>query len=221
MADLEGRLRAAMESAVASEQPPGNLIELVRRRHRRHVARVAVAGAASVAVVAVLIPAGTRVLGQPRPRASRGAAAGRFDRLCRIPGQAHRHDRPDQRGHQPARQADPRRWLDGGHAGRQDPLRLPRRRTIPVSTATNKPGKPIRIMVVISRSTRTARPPTPPAPSRPSLVRVTVTPVNLATNKPGKPFRLCCPPTGDRVHPGREDRLRQLPQHRPEHGDPG
>ena len=75
MADLETRLRAAMESAVASEQPPGNLVELVRRRHRRYMARAAVAGAASVAVVAVLIPAGTRLLGHiPGPAGGRWAA---------------------------------------------------------------------------------------------------------------------------------------------------
>ena len=72
MADVEGRLRAAMESAVASEQPPGNLTELVRRRHRRYVMRLSVAGAASVAVVAVLIPAGSRVLGHgPGPAPAR------------------------------------------------------------------------------------------------------------------------------------------------------
>ena len=32
MTDFEARLHAEMESAVASEQPPGNLIEAVRRR---------------------------------------------------------------------------------------------------------------------------------------------------------------------------------------------
>ncbi len=54
MTDFEGQLRAAMESAVAREQPPGNLVERVRRRHRRHAARVAVA---AVAVVAALLAA--------------------------------------------------------------------------------------------------------------------------------------------------------------------
>jgi hypothetical protein len=60
-----------MESAVGSEQPPRNLIEMVRRRHRRHVARVAAAGVAAAAVVAGLVPASARVLGH-----SSGPAAG-------------------------------------------------------------------------------------------------------------------------------------------------
>ena len=63
MTDFESQLRAAMESAVASRQPPGNLVQQVRRRHRRHVLRVAVAGAAAVAVVAFLIPVGAGALG--------------------------------------------------------------------------------------------------------------------------------------------------------------
>ena len=63
MTDFERRLRAAMASAVANEQPPGNLIQQVRRRHRRHTARVTVAGAAAVAVAAVLVPVGIRASG--------------------------------------------------------------------------------------------------------------------------------------------------------------
>ena len=109
MTDLEGRLRAAMESAVASEQPPGNLIEVVRRRHRRHVRRAAVAGAASAAVVAVLIPAATGVLGRgPGPAGGHRPTVRPFTSHSRPSCQ---HAGPDQRGHQPARQADPPRWI--------------------------------------------------------------------------------------------------------------
>src|SRR5690348_18283529 len=77
MTDFERRLRAAMESAVADKQPPGNLVQQVRRRHRRHTARVGVAGAAAVAVVAVLVPVGIGAVGHApgpagrhRPRAA-------------------------------------------------------------------------------------------------------------------------------------------------------
>src|SRR5690242_5813744 len=73
MTDLERRLQAAMESAVASEHPPRNLIEQVRRRHRRHTARVGVAGAAAVAVVAVLVPVSIRAAGHgPGPAGPNG-----------------------------------------------------------------------------------------------------------------------------------------------------
>src|SRR5690348_15862103 len=63
MTDFERRLRAAMESAVANQQPPRNLIQQVRRRHRRRTARVGVAGAAAAAAVAVLVPVGIRATG--------------------------------------------------------------------------------------------------------------------------------------------------------------
>lgn len=56
MTDFEDRLRAAMESSVASEQPPRGLVELVRRRHRRRMARVAVAGVAVLLLAAAAIP---------------------------------------------------------------------------------------------------------------------------------------------------------------------
>ena len=71
MTDFEERLRAAMESSVAGEQPPGHLIERVQRRHRRHLARVSFAGIAVVlAVVAIVAPARAALLGGGRaPRA--------------------------------------------------------------------------------------------------------------------------------------------------------
>jgi hypothetical protein len=52
MGDSEQELREAMVAAVAGEQPPDNLIEVIRRRHRRHVVRLTAFGAA--AIVAVL-----------------------------------------------------------------------------------------------------------------------------------------------------------------------
>ena len=48
MTDFENRLRAAMQSSVAAEHPPANLVAQVRRRHRRHLARL---GAVGIAVV--------------------------------------------------------------------------------------------------------------------------------------------------------------------------
>src|SRR5262249_59842448 len=76
MTDFERRLRAAMESAVANEQPPRNLVQQVRRRHRRHTAQVAAAGAAAVAVVAVLVPVSIRAVGHtPGPAAGHRSPA--------------------------------------------------------------------------------------------------------------------------------------------------
>ena len=64
MTDFEERLRAAMEGSVAGEQPPGHLIERVRRRHRWHLARVSCAGIAiAMAVVAMIPPARAALLG--------------------------------------------------------------------------------------------------------------------------------------------------------------
>ena len=87
MTDFEARLRAAMESSVAGEQPPPGLAELVRRRHRRHTARVAVVAIAVVlAAAAAVSPARSALLGRgttpvmspssASPGASRAAAAG-------------------------------------------------------------------------------------------------------------------------------------------------
>ena len=54
MTDLERRLRAAMNAA--TEPPPANLVQEVRRRHRRHVRRVGLACAAVVAALAIATP---------------------------------------------------------------------------------------------------------------------------------------------------------------------
>jgi hypothetical protein len=56
MNGFEDRLRAAMESSVAGEPPPGGLLEGIRRRHRRHLARVAIAWAAVLLAGVVAIP---------------------------------------------------------------------------------------------------------------------------------------------------------------------
>ena len=40
----------------AGEQPPGHLVERVRRRHRRHLARISFAGIAIVAAVVAMVP---------------------------------------------------------------------------------------------------------------------------------------------------------------------
>ena len=62
MNGFEDRLRAAMESSVAGELPPGGLMDQVRRRHRRHLARVAVAWAAVLLAGVVAIPPGRAAL---------------------------------------------------------------------------------------------------------------------------------------------------------------
>jgi hypothetical protein len=54
MSDLERRLRAAMMAA--TERPPANLFQEVRRRHRRHVRRVSAACAAVAAALAIAVP---------------------------------------------------------------------------------------------------------------------------------------------------------------------
>ena len=151
MTDLERRLRAAMESAVASQQPPRNLIQQVRRRHRRYTARVDMTGAAAVAVVAVLVPVSISAYGH-------GSA---------VPAG------PDRAGTRPTVYvAYPNR-----HTGKLGAI-------IPISIATNKPGKPIRIPVdggiASTLNGRTLYVATGTA----------VIPVKTATNKPGKPIHL-------------------------------
>lgn len=79
VADLEARLRTAMESAVADEPAPVNLAVMIRRRHRRHVTRAVCACALAVAAVAAAIPLTLSALSgdraAPRPSASRPVAA--------------------------------------------------------------------------------------------------------------------------------------------------
>ena len=144
MTDVEERLRAAMESAVASEQPPRDLAELVRRRHRRHVRRASVAGAASVAVVAVLIPAGIRLFGHlpgpaggPRPAASTVYAQFQTKLTGTIVPIRAATNRPGKPIH-----------VGGSMAVAPDGKTLyvsPGAWTIPISTATNKPGQRIHV----------------------------------------------------------------------------
>jgi hypothetical protein len=55
MTDFENRLRAAMQSSVAAEHPPANLLAQVRRRHRRHLARLGAIGIAVVVAAALAV----------------------------------------------------------------------------------------------------------------------------------------------------------------------
>ena len=67
MSDLERRLRAAMMAA--TERPPANLVQEVRRRHRRHVRRVSAACAVVVAALAIAVPPVAHALRTgPRPQ---------------------------------------------------------------------------------------------------------------------------------------------------------
>jgi hypothetical protein len=81
MSDLERRLRAAM--IAASEQPPANLMQEIRRRHRRHVRRVSLACVAVAASIAITAPpvahalrAGHPTGGRPVGPASTGPVSG-------------------------------------------------------------------------------------------------------------------------------------------------
>jgi hypothetical protein len=67
MSDLERRLRAAM--LAATERPPANLLQEVRRRHRRHVRRVSAACAVVVVALAIAVPPVAHALRTgPRPQ---------------------------------------------------------------------------------------------------------------------------------------------------------
>jgi hypothetical protein len=55
MGDIEQELREAMHAAVPDERPPGNVIDVIRRRHRWHTVHLAAFGA--VVVVAALFTA--------------------------------------------------------------------------------------------------------------------------------------------------------------------
>ena len=184
MADLETRLRTAMESAVASEQPPGNLVELVRRRHRRYMARATVAGAAAVAVVAVLIPAGTRLLGHlAGPAGGQRPAltvyAGFEDRLTGtvipISAATNRPGKPIHIGGSLAVSPNGKTLYISTGAW-----------TVPISTASNKPGQRINVSGYL-----TIDPNGKLAYATGLIGSNTVVPVNLATGKPGKPIHVC------------------------------
>ena len=74
MTGFENQLRAAMESSVAAEHPPANLVARVRRRHRRHLARLGAIGiAAVIAAIFAVPPARSALLGgaTTRPAASK------------------------------------------------------------------------------------------------------------------------------------------------------
>src|SRR5215469_16582907 len=148
MTDFERRLRAAMESAVASEQPPGNLVQQIRRRHRRHTARVAVAGTAAVAAVAVLVPVGIRVSGHgsgPAGSHRPGARPTVYVAYPEVRGAGTiipiriATNTPGKPIHIP---------IDGGIASTLNGRTLyvaTGTAVIPVKTASNKPGKPIHL----------------------------------------------------------------------------
>jgi hypothetical protein len=78
---FEHRLRAAMESSVAAEQPPANLVARVRRRHRWYLARLATVGVAAVIAGAVAVPPAWSALfkhATPRPAAPAALAPGQI-----------------------------------------------------------------------------------------------------------------------------------------------
>src|SRR5690348_13333582 len=150
MTDFERRLRAAMESAVANQQPPGNLVQQVRRRHRRHTARIAMAGTAAVAVVAVLVPVGIGAVGH-------------------APGPAGRHRPP----------TAPTVYVAYPN---RNPSKLGA--IIPISIATNRPGKPIRLRINGEiASTLDGR-------TLYVATGMAVIPIKTATNNPGKPIHI-------------------------------
>jgi YVTN family beta-propeller protein len=205
MDDFERRLRAAMESAVASEQPPGNLAGLVRRRHRRHVARVAVAVAAVIAAaLAAVPPTWAALLG-----GTTHAAAG--------PAQACPSSGPQGAG-------GPIAYFDEGATVRRvnlatgtqgKPIKVgsypweiviaPDGKTAyviadvgsrasklvtPINLATDTAGKPINVGAMASAIAIAPDGKTAYVTSPTSNTSGTVTPINLATDKPGKPINV-------------------------------
>lgn len=69
MSEFERRLRAAM--IAASEPPPANLRQDIRRRHRRHVRRVSLACAAVAAAIAIAAPPVAHALRAAHPAGGR------------------------------------------------------------------------------------------------------------------------------------------------------
>jgi hypothetical protein len=79
MTDLENRLRAAMESSVAAEHPPANLVARVQRRYRWHLARLGTVGIAAVLAAAFAVPLAQSALvkgATTRPAAPAGLPLG-------------------------------------------------------------------------------------------------------------------------------------------------
>jgi len=80
--DFERRLADALHDAVDQANPPGGLVDLIRRRHRRYRTRVGIASvAATAAVVAISLPlavpaisAGPAPVGPSAPGAANPAA---------------------------------------------------------------------------------------------------------------------------------------------------
>jgi hypothetical protein len=80
VSEIEQRLRAAMHAAVAQEQPPPDLLEMIRLRGRRHRARAAwVAAGLAVAAVAAVAALGLHAgpLRAAPPPGGGAAASGR------------------------------------------------------------------------------------------------------------------------------------------------
>ena len=141
MTDFERRLRAAMESAVANEQPPGNLVQQVRRRHRRHATRVGAAGAAAFAVIAILVPLGIGASGHGSDPAGRHRAGAAPTVYVAYPNLG-------KGGPSPRSASLP---------ARPKPIRLP------AFVTPRSPGRENLYVATRTRSSRSARQPTPPA----------------------------------------------------------
>src|SRR5690348_6040049 len=187
MTDFERRLQAAMESAVANQQPPRNLIQQVRRRHRRRTARAGVAGAAAAVAVAVLVPVGIRASGhgsgpagphRPKARPTVYVAypnAPKAGTIIPIRIATNKPGKPI------------RLRFDGFAATTLDgkTLYVPTGdAVIPVSTATNTPGKPIHLGA--DRAFTIDINPNGTTAYVAGIFTDKITPINTATNTPGK-----------------------------------
>src|SRR5262249_43509122 len=193
MTDFERRLRAAMESAVANEQPPGNLVQQVQRRHRRHTTRIAIAGTAAVAVVAVLVPVGIGAVGHPpgpagqhRPPTSPTVYLAYPNRNPGEPGAIITiriaTSRPGNAIRLP---------FNGEIASTLDGRTLyvaTGKAVIPIKTATNKPGKPIHLGT--DRAFSIDMNPNGKTAYVTGIISDAITPINIATNTPRKPIHV-------------------------------
>lgn len=70
------RLRAAMQDAVAGEQPPASLLSQIRARRRRHRARTALVSAAVVVIGVLVFPPAAAQLRGPAAQGGGPAAGG-------------------------------------------------------------------------------------------------------------------------------------------------